>query len=222
MVPTHFDAALEIKFLGETGIFEGYASVFHVTDSVNDMIAPGAFAKSLAAWQAGSRLPPLLWQHDMKEPIGAWREMFEDDHGLFVRGELFVSDISRAREAYKLLRENVVTGLSIGYRARESHRDQKTGCRVLTDVELMEVSMVTMPANDQARVARVKSFFAEGTPPSEREFEAFLREAGLSRKQAKGVVAQGYKALKTYTPRDAEDDIESAIFALSEKIKQLT
>lgn len=224
-----FDARLEIKFLAETGFFEGYASVFHVVDSAGDRIAPGAFTKSLAAYRAENRLPPLLWQHDPKQPIGAWREIFEDSHGLFVRGALFVDDIPLAREAHKLLKENVVDGLSIGYRVLQSHRDQKSGVRVLTGIELLEISMVTFPANAHARIARVKTQFSEGIIPSERDFEVFLRDAGLSRRQAKGVIARGYKSLSHDTPRDAEslmppkapDDV-SAILRLAETIRQLT
>ncbi len=117
---TSFDTSFEIKFLAETGAFEGYASVFHVTDSVNDRVAPGAFRASIGRFHQEGRLPPLLWQHDTSEPIGAWREMYEDEHGLYVKGELFMHDIPLAREAMKLLKENVVTGLSIGYRGCDS------------------------------------------------------------------------------------------------------
>lgn len=225
MTHPHITSQLELKFLNDTGFFEGYASVFHVTDSVNDRVAPGAFAKSLAKWQAEGRLPPLLWQHDADEPIGVWRQMFEDSHGLFVKGELFVHDITRARETSKLLRENVVTGLSIGYRAVTSHRDAATGARVLTEVELLEVSVVTFPANDMARVRRVKSMLDGGKIPSEREFEAFLRDAGMSRKQAKGVIAHGYKALGTRdaAPADTENAETAALIeSLAAQIRLYT
>jgi len=152
-----FNAPFELKFLAETGVFEGYASVFNVIDQVNDKIAPGAFKESLAAHRKSNRLPLLLWQHDTHEPIGAWREMYEDSHGLYVKGDLFIKDIAQAKEAYKLLKENVVTGLSIGYRTQESHFEQKGGARVLTRLDLLEVSLVTFPANEQARVIAVKS-----------------------------------------------------------------
>jgi uncharacterized protein len=220
MPAPHLTSPLELKFVAESGTFEGYASVFHVTDSANDRIAPGAFEKSLQKAYAEDRLPPLLWQHDAQQPIGIWHEMQEDSHGLFVRGELFVNDITQAREAYKLMRENVVTGLSIGYRTIQSERDAKTGARILTEIELLEISMVTFPANPLARVRQVKSLFDNGGIPSEREFEAFLRDAGLSRKQAKGVIADGYKAL---TPRDAvpaeDTDVMQALRCLTEQLK---
>lgn len=208
----HLTSPFELKFVAGSGTFEGYASVFHVTDSANDRVAPGAFQKSIAAARAENRLPPLLWQHDAQKPIGIWHEMFEDSHGLFVRGELFVDDIAQAREAYKLMKEGVVTGLSIGYRTVQSARDAKSGARILTEVELLEVSMVTFPANAMARVRHVKSLLDDGQIPSEREFEAFLREAGWSRKQAKGLIAHGYKAVvsdgyKTIDARDAASPV---------------
>ncbi len=156
MTDNKFNVPFELKFLAETGVFEGYASVFNVVDSVYDKIAPAAFRESLAACRKAGRLPPLLWQHDALEPIGAWREMHEDGHGLFVKGDLFINDIALAKEAYKLLKENVVTGLSIGYRTKESHREQKNGVRVLTKLDLLEVSLVTFPANEMARVTGVK------------------------------------------------------------------
>ena len=205
--PGHFDGRFELKFLAETGVFEGYASVFNVVDQVRDKIAPGAFRESLAACRKSGRLPPLLWQHEALEPIGAWREMYEDNHGLFVKGDLFINDIALAKEAYKLLKENVVTGLSIGYRTQESHYEKKSGVRVLTKLDLMEVSLVTFPANDQARVIAVKRLFSGGNMPSEREFEAYLRESGLSRRLAKGVIAQGYKALIAPSLHPIENDL---------------
>ncbi len=225
------ESRFEVKFQAESGQFEGYASVFNVVDSVRDSISPGAFRRCLAEMKSGQRLPPLLWQHDTAQPIGAWREMYEDSHGLYVKGDLFVAEIARAREAYKLMQEKVVNGLSIGYRVRQSHRDQKSGVRVLTDVDLLEVSMVTFPANDSARIMRVKSALATGVVPSEREFEAFLRDAGLSRKQAKAILADGYKALCDGGAwRDAApvqsavkaDDVATEIFRLAARIRALT
>jgi len=108
---------------------------------------------------------------------------------------MIVGDLPRAREAHKLLKENVVTGLSIGYRVKGSSRDEKSGARILTVVDLLEVSLVTFPANEHARVLSVKKFIDGAAIPSERDFESFLHGAGFSRKQAKGVVAKGYRAL---------------------------
>ena len=141
---------------------------------------------------------------------------------MYVKGELFVADIPRAREAYRLLRENVVTGLSIGYRTKDSHRDDASGARILTQLDLVEISMVTFPANDMARVKRVKSALQAGDVPTQKEFEALLRDAGMSRKQAKGFIAQGYKSL---APRDAaagEDDTAALLQGLADTTRNLT
>lgn len=214
-----FSAGFELKFLAETGLFEGYASVFHVTDSVNDKIVPGAFRESLEAFKKEGRLPALLWQHDTAEPIGAIREMYEDSHGLFIKGELFITDLARAKEAHALLKAHVVNGLSIGYRARESHKDAKTGVRVLTAVDLLEISLVTFPANPHARVVRFSGGVnAAGHIPTEREFESILRSAGLSRRQAKGVMAIGYKALKT--EEDPFLDLAERMYASAREIQK--
>lgn len=198
-------APLELKFVAQDGVFEGYASVFGNIDSAGDRIVPGAFAKSLAASQQTGRWPPMLWQHEPKQPVGVWEEMFEDSHGLFVRGRLFIEDIMLAREAYALLREKVVSGLSIGYRTKQSQRDTQNGARVLREVDLLEVSLVTFPANDMARIRAVKTLFSDGTLPAARDVEAFLRDAGFSRKQAKALMAHGYKALN---PRDAAEGMD--------------
>jgi HK97 family phage prohead protease len=186
------DVALELKELGEDGVFEGYASVFDEIDSVNDVVLKGAFKKTLAEAAKKKRMPPMLWQHNTAEPIGKFTEMREDSRGLFVKGQLLVGSVARAKEAYNLLKEGVLTGLSIGYRTLDSEFDK--GLRKLKELDLLEVSLVTFPANDSARVALKKSLDA-GDVPSERELEAVLREVGFSRQQAKGIIAKGYKAL---------------------------
>lgn len=242
--PKRAEARLEVKFkAGEEGVFEGYASVFDNIDEAGDRIARGAFRETLEDFRAENRQPPLLWQHDAKEPIGAFREIYEDARGLFVKGVLFTQEIERAREAWKLMREGVVTGLSIGYRARQSFRDEKSGVRVLTRIDLLEISMVTFPANTQARAVALKSALAAGRIPKEKEFEAFLRDAGFSRKQAKGLLSRGYDALcpreagendanpreageNDANPREAGWDIDdtdaAAVSALAAKIRSLT
>ena len=212
----NFDAQLEVKFLAETGVFEGYASVFNVTDKVNDIIVQGAFKESLKVYAKKGFLPPMLWQHNTAAPIGRWLEMYEDDHGLFVKGELFINDLKTAREAYKLLKDGLVNGLSIGYCVKSSHKKGKL--RILTEVDLQEVSLVTFPANDYARVSNiVKPTASNNNAPTERELEAILRSGGLSRRQAKGVVACGYKALNV-----PDDNELQAIKELKDKILKAT
>jgi HK97 family phage prohead protease len=210
----------DIKGFKKNGTFEGYASVFNDLDSSQDRVIKGAFKNTLEKYRQNGRMPALLWQHDAGEPIGVWREMFEDQTGLYVKGELFVEEIPRARQAYKLMREGGLSGLSIGFKTIQSELNPKTGERLLTEIDLLEVSMVTFPALDSARVSGVKASLNAGILPNEREFEAFLREAGFSRKQAKGVIAGGYKNL---SQREAgqENNMAGILYELSAKIRGL-
>lgn len=189
---------------GGARTFEGYGSVFDTVDSYNDTIVKGAFTATLAEWKAKNKLPKLLLQHggggffasnaDDMVPIGKWDEMHEDDHGLFMRGRLFDIDTDRAKATYAALKEGELDGLSIGFRTKKFKVDTETDVRTLTEIQLFEVSLVTFPANDPARVTAVK---ADGTLLTEREFEAWLRrEAGFTEDQAKCIVAKGYRQVR--------------------------
>lgn len=154
-----FDCPLALKSWDADGSFSGYASVFGVTDSQGEEVASGAFGLSLKAWAESGKMPKLLWQHDYRQPIGLWREIREDDHGLFVKGQLLL-DLAQGREAYSLLKNGVVDGLSIGFitvRARRAEgRNGGSKVRILEEVNLKEVSLVTFAANPKAKVERVK------------------------------------------------------------------
>jgi HK97 family phage prohead protease len=184
----------ETKAVTEDRSFEGYGSVFGVLDSYDDVVAKGAFAKSLRGGGRGGRTPALLWQHDAKTPIGVYTDMREDDTGLFVKGRF--SKTAKGDEAYELLKDGALSGLSIGFTTSKAQMDEKTGVRTLTEVDLWEVSLVTFPANQSARVTGVK---ADGSLPTEREFEEFLRDAGFTRNHAKFIISKGYRL----TRRDA-------------------
>jgi uncharacterized protein len=138
------------------GVFSGYASLFGVVDSQGDLVEKGAFRPSLEAWRAKGRRPAMLWQHDAAEPIGLWTDLVEDEIGLRVEGRLLLS-VQRGADAYEHLKAGTISGLSIGYAAVESRRDRKTGLRRLVTVTLWEISLVTFPANTEARVATVKA-----------------------------------------------------------------
>jgi HK97 family phage portal protein/HK97 family phage prohead protease len=199
------DFALCVKAdkVGEDGTFEGYGSVYGVVDSYQEVVAPGAFAESLAELNAKQRRVPVLWQHRSDQPIGVYAEITEDDTGLFVKGQLLIDAVAQASEAHALMKAGAVTGLSIGYWVRESSFDEKTGIRTLTKLDLVEVSLVTFPANDDARVEAVKFKLAHGELPNIREFEKLLREAGFSKTQAAVVAGHGLQELLR---REAEGD----------------
>lgn len=209
------DTALELKSLTPGGEFEGYGSIFHNVDSYADVVAPGAFQKTLSKWALKGRMPSLLWQHRQDEPIGAYSEMHEDENGLYVKGQLCL-DCRQGAEAYALMKMGAISGLSIGFIDDVSEYDAARQVRVLKEVDLWEVSLVTFPANDEARIGAVKAALKSGGVPSPKDFERFLRDAGFSRTQAKQIMAEGYKSL---TPlRDAEDP-EQATEALKNLLK---
>lgn len=216
---SRFFVPFELKAAATDGArtFEGYGSVFDTVDSYMDTIAKGAFKQTLREWKKKNKLPKLLLQHggswlsgaDDMVPIGKWTEMFEDDHGLFMRGELFDIETDRMKSTYAALKAGELDGLSIGFRTRKSKTDNDTGIRTLTEIELFEVSLVTFPANDPARVTGVKA----DALPTEREFERFLqREAGLSDAQAKAVVSKGYRQVRREAlPSDGLRDLVARI-----------
>lgn len=129
------------------GRFAGYASIFSRIDSGGDIVQPGAFAKSLAKRRGRIR---LLFQHDPKEPVGIWEELREDAHGLFAAGRL-VPGVERADALRKLIETRALDGLSIGFRTVKASR--QNGQRLLHEIDLYEISIVTFPMMEEARIA---------------------------------------------------------------------
>jgi HK97 family phage prohead protease len=156
------DFNLELKSLNKQGKFAGYASVFDVVDSQKDIIIRGAFAETLKGRVHNIK---MLWQHQQDEPIGIFEKMVEDARGLYVEGKLLL-DVARAKEAYALLKEGAISGLSIGYSPVKSSIHEKTGVRMLSQVDLWEVSLVTFPANAAAKITVVKTNFYPSPRPS--------------------------------------------------------
>ena len=192
--------------------FEGYGSVFNVVDSYADVVAPGAFRRTLQEAKK-SVMPSMLWQHDPDDPLGVWDSMTEDDTGLMVRGR--ISDTQCGRDAYTLLKDGALNGLSIGFSLYPNgwKIDEKTGIRTLTAIKLWEVSLVTFPANEAARVTTVKT---DGSLPTEREFERWLRrEAGFTETEAKTIIAKGFRQVR----REAMPS-EEALVDLLESVKR--
>lgn len=179
---------LQIKSISEDGTIEGYGSVFGVKDNYDDVIQKGAFDGSIRDHKSAGTMPAMLWQHEADEPIGVWTEMVEDSHGLLLKGRLCL-DTACGREAYALLKMGALNGLSIGFVSKKWIYDQKSEIRTLTEIDLWEVSLVTFPANEAARITGVKTADV-GTLHSIRDAERVLRDAGLSADVARAFVAQ--------------------------------
>jgi uncharacterized protein len=179
----------------DEGVFTGYASVFNVVDSYREMVAPGAFTDSLKRIAESGWTLPALWQHKTAEPIGGYSKLVEDTTGLYVEGFLLKDDIPQARIAYKLMQKKIVTGLSIGYYVEGESWNERERILTLTKLDLVEVSVVTLPANGSARIEEVKEKIALGILPTLREMEIILREQGFSRALAAHIAERGLKSL---------------------------
>lgn len=191
------------------GTFEGYGSVFGNKDLGNDVIERGAFLKSLKRRKPQN--VKLLYQHKSDMPIGVFDEIREDEHGLVVKGRLALKTQAGA-EAYELLKMGALDGLSIGFRVnpKEVSYDKRGNKRIIKEVDLMEVSLVTFPMNPQATVRSVK-----GEDISIREWENGMRDAfSLSRSEAK-------MAAKAVTDAFGQRDVDTNA-ELVEAIKNLT
>ena len=136
---------------GEDGWqFTAYASTFGNRDHGGDIIDAKAFDLTLRArtWR------PLLWQHDMREPIGIEKSLKSDKRGLLGTWELI--DTQRGSDAYKLLKRGAVRSMSIGYIPQDWEWQKEDESRLLKSVDLLENSVVSIPMNEQAQVTSVK------------------------------------------------------------------
>jgi HK97 family phage prohead protease len=186
---------IECKFASDkTGVFSGYGAVFGNIDAGGDLIEKGAFKQTLREWEDKGKFPPMLLQHgggmfgggaDDMLPVGKWTSMEENAKGLKVEGELFALGTERGQYIYEGLKAGALDGLSIGYRTKKFTNGTKPNepRRKIEALELVELSIVSFPMNDKARVGAVKSEF------DARELEASLRDADLSRSEAVKAVA---------------------------------
>ncbi len=136
-----------------SGVFVGYASLFGRRDQSGDIVMPGAFRDTIA--KRGSQGVRMLFQHDAAEPVGTWLELKETERGLHVTGRLD-ANVQRGRELFSLLESKGLDGLSIGFRALAAMRDRASGARLIRQIDLWEISLVTFPMLEGARVSQVK------------------------------------------------------------------
>lgn len=202
---------IELKFASaDAGEIAGLAAAFNNVDATGDILAPGAFAMSLTEHGAADTAPAMLWAHQMGEPIGRWTSLRETERGLEVRGKL--SDVPRGRDARTLAQDGAL-GLSIGFRTRDADYDDM-GRRILRAVDLVEISLVSVPANSMARITSIKS----GDEITPRILESILRDAGVPKAMAAGVITKGFRGA-TDDRRDAD---AAAIKSLANTIHAAT
>ena len=217
---THLTVPLEIKQLSARE-FEGHGSVFGNEDLGGDVVMPGAFERSLAQHKASGSLPQMFWMHDPSRVPGKWLSMAEDDTGLAVKGMLAPTPLGD--EIHTLLTMEAVKGLSIGYRTIEQDFSND-GVRLLKEIELWEVSVVSLPMNPLAQVAHAKSQLSElgEYVPTPREFERTLRDVGCSQRVAKKILSKVYdgevREVLTADPEDEERDVLVALENLKDQL----
>lgn len=201
----HLTVPLEVKGLNDRE-FEGHGSIFGNEDLGGDIVMPGAFKRSLAQHKKAQSLPQMFWMHDPSRVAGKWLDMREDAEGLKVKGVL--ADTPLGNEIRTLLQMDAVKGLSIGYRTLDQDFD-KDGRRLLKEVELWEVSVVSLPMNPLAQVAHAKSQLSAAGEyvPTSREFERVLRDVGCSQRVAKKILSKVYDGEEVRdVPPDEQDE----------------
>lgn len=222
----YFEAALEIKSFGNdaTGEFAGYASVFHHTDRLGDLLLPGSFTDTLAERKALGRPIPMHFNHGLAEiggqrGIGRWLKTEEDQNGLAVEGKISGMNTDGGRLLFERVKDRAIGGLSIGFKPHPSGvvYGSKAGQprRTIKAVHLGEISLTDEPVNSLSTVLSVKSaallgrgsdtIFAlneiksrvqAGDMPKLRELQDAMRDAfGFSNAQAEKVANLGLKAL---------------------------
>lgn len=204
----------DLKFDKDSGSFKGYASVFNGTDSDNDTILPGAFADTL---KNRSRPPHMFINHRSFDiPVGDWLALKEDSVGLAAEGK--VDLVHRdGPSLYSAMKNQRMDGLSIGFRipvGGAEERDDGPG-RIIAKLNLVEISVVTRPADDDARISVVKSEIE--TINNIRDAELFLRDSGeFSRSTAVCFVSR----LRDLAQRDFESELKQEIAELKSKISR--
>lgn len=189
-------APVEFKAGDQSGTFEAYGAVFGNRDDGGDIIEAGAFKKIRTKSNGRIRIPLY---HDMSRVVGEG-EVVQDGKGLKVKGYLNMN-LSYAADAYELMKDGTLDSMSVGFNIMKGGHewDEKYTTRTIRKAELWEVSIVPFGMNRKAKIQTVKD--ADGGLPEPREFEAFLREIGFSRRESKAIISCGYSGLL----RDAAD-----------------
>ena len=234
MMESYF-VPLELKFSGsnaaDIGTFSGYGSVYSVIDDGGDLIAPGAFADSLARLKAQGRGVPMYMQHGAAlgadpRPVGVWTKIEEDANGLRVEGKRVGLDTETGRYHYALVKEGAMSGLSIGYSGVKAEYGKKPGDprRTIKSATLREISIVDQPMNAHARLTGLKSIEELLTMA---DAEDYLKSVGMSGRQATAFVSRVKRigpgdpagALQQPGPSDSDEAIQQLMQSLLKRGK---
>jgi HK97 family phage prohead protease len=200
----YIERPFEVKAgsLKADGTFEGHASVFGELDTYRDIVLRGAFVGSLEKdFAKKNRAVPMLWQHDTYNPNGNYAECKEDDIGLYVKGQCNMK-VQQGVECHALMEQGALSGLSIGYSTLDDEWDDTGMIRKLKEVKLWEISPVTFPAGDSARVTSVKSISGLENLS---DCETLLRDAGFSKSETTAFVSR----VKALAMRSDSADVDA-------------
>jgi len=184
--------------------FEGYASTFNNIDHGDDVVIRGAFSNSLAK----NSQVPILWQHQMSEVIGVSVQLYEDDKGLFIKGNLPKDDTLVSGRIIPQMKVGSIKEMSIGFFTK-NYDMAKDGIRLLNEIDLFEVSLVTKAMNSRALVTGFKSF------ETLRDIEQTLKDSGFSNNEAKTLIS---KIKEFSSQRDASQDNQRDADTTKQKI----
>jgi HK97 family phage prohead protease len=213
-------ASVMLKISGDSGQFEGYASVFNVMDDQGDIILPGAYKKTLA----DSGLPKMFFDHKWSMPVGLYKDAAEDQTGLYVKGELTPGH-SLANDVHAAMKHGTLDGLSVGGMVKKADYEVKSDARYIKSwTRLMEVSPVAFPSNPEARIDLDSVKGADLIDAIEeietvREFESFLRDAGSL---SKGAVAALTARMKVVFGRGEPEQEHAEVKALAEIAQRIS
>lgn len=201
----HATFPLDIKSLTEAGQLEGLAAGYGNRDAHDETFAPGAFSKSIAATRAGGRRVAMLLHHNPARPCGRWDTFAESKTGLSASGALAL-EVDDGREAYALLKAGALAGLSVGFRTLAFDK-ASDGSRIITEAELLEVSLVSTPSNPSTYISAVKGVHGV------RDLEEILRSAGMPSRRAKAAATAAWRAAEGTIDATAEEARAAALLS---------
>lgn len=184
----------------DAGLIEGIAWPFGSPDRVGDVIDRGAFTKALPPL-------PMLASHDQRETVGVWDQIEEAADGLRVKGRLLINDVVRAAEVQALIKAGAMRGLSIGFVDRKS-APRKGGGRNISELELLEISVVAVPAHPGARITSAKELemTETNTAPDLSALEKKMTDMGTNSTKALDAVTARLDQIEVKLNRPAAGD----------------
>lgn len=208
------------------GYLHGYASVFGGVDFYDDTIEPGAYDSFLAKVRSGEALmPKMFYNHNCWDsvPVGKWTDLDVDDRGLRISGQLNLN-VQQGRDLYEAIKFGTIDGLSVSIRmlSEDMELDDQDIRHIKNVRDIKEVSLCTFPADKNARIITYKAEMDAANVKSLRDFENYLRDAGLPASEAKTLisVAKGV-ILAEASQRDADKAQTEGLNAINERLKTI-